>query len=57
MNVSKAKYFRGGEVTCLILCQALDHAGGYFLAAGIMVALYKQATEGGSWEVNVSLAG
>jgi hypothetical protein len=38
-------------------CQALDHAAGYFLATGICAALYKRATEGGSYEVNVSLAG
>jgi hypothetical protein len=38
-------------------CQALDHAGGFFLATGICSALYKRATEGGSWEVHVSLAG
>ncbi|KAA8652399.1 uncharacterized protein ATNIH1004_001303 [Aspergillus tanneri] len=38
-------------------CQAPDHVRGYFLAAGIMAALYKQATEGGSWRVDVPLAG
>lgn len=37
-------------------CQALDHASGYFLAAGIIAALYRHATEGGSWTVDVSLA-
>ncbi len=36
--------------------QALDHATGYLLAAGIMAALYRRATEGGSWHVSVSLA-
>jgi crotonobetainyl-CoA:carnitine CoA-transferase CaiB-like acyl-CoA transferase len=30
---------------------------GYFLATGIIAALYKQMTEGGSWQVDVSLAG
>ncbi|KAI0785118.1 CoA-transferase family III domain-containing protein [Abortiporus biennis] len=36
--------------------QALDHAAGYFLAFGINAALAKTITEGGSWEVRVSLA-
>ena len=36
--------------------QALDHASGYFLAFGIMAALIRRATEGGSWRVVVSLA-
>ncbi|OAL30061.1 hypothetical protein AYO20_08965 [Fonsecaea nubica] len=41
-------------------CQALDHASGYFLAAGIMAALYRQSRpgcSGCSYEVSVSLAG
>ncbi|KAJ3487111.1 hypothetical protein NLJ89_g11745 [Agrocybe chaxingu] len=36
--------------------QALDHAAGYFLAFGVNVALSRMITEGGSWEVRVSLA-
>ncbi|EIW81119.1 CoA-transferase family III [Coniophora puteana RWD-64-598 SS2] len=36
--------------------QALDHVAGYFLAFGINAALCKTITEGGSWEVRVSLA-
>ena len=36
--------------------QALDHAGGYLLAFGIMAALLKRATEGGSYVVDTSLA-
>ncbi|KAI0642994.1 CoA-transferase family III [Trametes meyenii] len=36
--------------------QALDHAAGYLLAFGIQAALCKTVTEGGSWEVRVSLA-
>ncbi|KAF9468741.1 CoA-transferase family III domain-containing protein [Collybia nuda] len=36
--------------------QALDHAAGYLLAYGINAALCKSMTEGGSWEVRVSLA-
>ena len=57
MNVSEAEHYGAGEAARPMPCQALDHAGGYFLASGIMAALYKQAIEGGSWEVNVSLAG
>lgn len=36
--------------------QALDHASGYLLAFGVLAALYRRATEGGSWHVRVSLA-
>ncbi|KAL0960917.1 hypothetical protein HGRIS_005926 [Hohenbuehelia grisea] len=36
--------------------QALDHVAGYFLTFGINAALCKTITEGGSWEVRVSLA-
>jgi crotonobetainyl-CoA:carnitine CoA-transferase CaiB-like acyl-CoA transferase len=37
-------------------CQALDHASGYLLALGAIVALHRRATQGGSWHVKVSLA-
>jgi crotonobetainyl-CoA:carnitine CoA-transferase CaiB-like acyl-CoA transferase len=37
-------------------CQALDHASGYFLAFGALVALTRRMREGGSWHVQVSLA-
>ncbi len=36
--------------------QALDHASGYLMAFGALAALHRQATEGGSWLVRVSLA-
>lgn len=36
--------------------QALDHATGYLLAFGTLVALARQAREGGSWLVQLSLA-
>ena len=36
--------------------QALDHAAGYFLAFGAVMARARQAREGGSWLVRVSLA-
>ena len=38
-------------------CQALDHATGALLAFGIIAALHRRASEGGSWHVRVSLAG
>lgn len=37
--------------------QMLDHATGYFMAFGAMMAKARQAREGGSWHVQVSLAG
>jgi crotonobetainyl-CoA:carnitine CoA-transferase CaiB-like acyl-CoA transferase len=36
--------------------QMLDHATGYFMVFGAMMAKARQAREGGSWHVNVSLA-
>jgi crotonobetainyl-CoA:carnitine CoA-transferase CaiB-like acyl-CoA transferase len=36
--------------------QANDHAAGYLLTFGTLAALYRRATEGGSWHVQVSLA-
>ncbi len=36
--------------------QILDHATGYLMAFGAMMARSRQATEGGSWHVRVSLA-
>lgn len=36
--------------------QILDHASGYLLAFGAMMARLRQAREGGSWHVRVSLA-
>lgn len=37
-------------------CQALDHASGYLLAFGTIMARIRQANEGGSWLIRVSLA-
>lgn len=37
-------------------CQALDHGSGYLLAFGVLDALHRRATEGGSWVVRASLA-
>ncbi len=36
--------------------QALDHGSGYLMAFGALAALHRQASEGGSWLVRVSLA-
>ncbi|KAM3422341.1 hypothetical protein BST61_g2700 [Cercospora zeina] len=58
MNVSEADHFGDPAIPSRALpVQALDHAAGYLLATGINAALYRRVTEGGSWEVNVSLAG
>jgi CoA-transferase family III len=37
-------------------CQILDHATGYLMAFGAMMARARQTREGGSWHVQVSLA-
>jgi hypothetical protein len=57
LNVSEAERFGAGETARPLPFQALDHASGFFLAAGIAAALHRQATEGGSYAVDVSLAG
>ncbi|KAB2919764.1 MAG: CoA transferase [Hyphomicrobiaceae bacterium] len=36
--------------------QALDHASGYLMAFGAVMALARKAHEGGSWHVRISLA-
>lgn len=56
INYAEAEAFGTLPAPRVLPCQALDHASGYLLAAGIMSALLKRATVGGSWEVNVSLA-
>ena len=59
MNVSEAEHAGKGEVARPTPCQALDHASGYLLASGVMMAVYKRAMqkEAGPWRVDVSLAG
>ncbi len=47
----------GGDKPRVLPCQALDHASGALLAFGILAALHRRMTEGGSWHVRVSLAG
>lgn len=36
--------------------QALDHATGYLLAAGVLYAVQRQKTQGGTWHVHAHLA-
>lgn len=58
MNVSEGEQFGmvpGTPKPCP--CQVLDHAAGYFLALGIMISRLRQTREGGSYMVEVSLAG
>ncbi|EJD50911.1 putative l-carnitine-related dehydratase protein [Auricularia subglabra TFB-10046 SS5] len=55
-NVAEASAFGQPDPRPLPF-QALDHIGGYMLQLGICAALCKRVTEGGSWEVRVSLAG
>ncbi|KAK6839975.1 hypothetical protein PG987_005841 [Apiospora arundinis] len=58
MNVSEANHYGAGEPARPTPCQALDHAAGYFLAAGVCAALHKRAVDGGgSYVVDVSLVG
>ncbi|KAF4947672.1 hypothetical protein FGADI_10243 [Fusarium gaditjirri] len=57
MNVSEAQHAGKGESARPTPCQALDHSGGYMLAVGVMAAVYHRAVNGGSWRVDVSLAG
>lgn len=56
LNVLEAQAF--GELAPRPLClQALDYGAGFLLAFGVLTALHRQWTEGGSWHVRVSLAG
>jgi crotonobetainyl-CoA:carnitine CoA-transferase CaiB-like acyl-CoA transferase len=45
-----------GELPGALPAQALDHATGYLVAAGICSALHRRADEGGSWRVSAHLA-
>ena len=44
------------EVPGAMPAQALDHATGYLLAAGVCAALRRRAEEGGTWQVSAHLA-
>ena len=45
-----------GHTPGALPAQALDHATGYLLAAGVLSALRKRATDGGTWRVSAHLA-
>jgi hypothetical protein len=55
-NLAEAAAFGVHEPKAMPI-QILDYAAGYLLAFGAQAALLKQAREGGSWHVEVSLAG
>ncbi len=55
INVAEAEAL-GVEAPKELPAQALDHAAGYLLATGVMMALGRKEREGGSWHVRVSLA-
>lgn len=55
-NLAEAQAAASPEPKALPL-QILDYAAGHLLAFGAQAALYRQAQEGGSWHVQVSLAG
>lgn len=55
-NLAEAAAFGQAEPKALPL-QILDYGAGYLLAFGIAAALLRQSREGGSWHVQVSLAG
>ncbi|KOS22298.1 Formyl-coenzyme A transferase [Escovopsis weberi] len=64
MNASEAAHRGAGEAARAMPCQALDHASGHLLAAGVMAALHRRAKAGagaegraGAYVVDVSLAG
>ena len=55
-NIAEAEAFGSAEPKAMPV-QILDYAAGYLLAFGALAALHRQAREGGSWFVQVSLAG
>ena len=55
-NLAEAQAWGSEEPRPLPL-QMLDYAAGYLLAFGTQAALLRQAREGGSWHVQLSLAG
>ena len=62
MNVAEAEWHHQLDISSNhpavpMPCQALDHGAGYMLATGIIAALYKRVVDGGSYRVEVSLAG
>ena len=55
INVADAEAL-GVEPPKELPAQAIDHAAGYLLATGVMLALARKSEIGGSWHVRVSLA-
>lgn len=47
---------RDGQTPGALPAQALDHATGYLLAAGVLSALRRRTEEGGTWRVEAHLA-
>ncbi len=54
-NVAEAQAFGSGAARALPM-QILDHASGHLMALAACAALQRQQREGGSWQVQVSLA-
>ncbi len=54
-NLAEAQAAGSGQPKALPM-QILDYTAGHLLAFGIQAALLRQATQGGSWQVQVSLA-
>lgn len=55
INMEEAEAFGDSQPRALPM-QMLDYSAGFLLAFGVQVALLRQATEGGTWHVEVSLA-
>lgn len=55
-NLAEAQATGASEPRALPM-QILDYTAGHLLAFGTQAALWRQQTEGGSWQVRVSLAG
>lgn len=56
INIAEARALGQDEPRALPL-QALDYGAGYLLAFGAVAALLRQRRDGGSWRVQLSLAG
>src|SRR5262249_29834795 len=55
INVAEAEA-AGAPAPKVLPAQAVDHAAGYLMAFGALMALMRKLREGGSWHVRVSLA-
>ncbi len=56
LNLAEAQA-AGSTTPRALPVQILDYTAGHLLAFGIQAALWRQATQGGSWHVQVTLAG